>query len=581
MKGLRQPPPVVAQGAEHGMSNLVGDILRPIGDVFTVPLTLALCLVTVAALTRTGSFMWYLLQRRGPHPLVMRMGTGSEDGSRERRHAALDGKLLAYLAADSRGDYVIAPGAGGSAAPGVTAEALKSGDGWVPAMLRLGIAREPSYQVEVAWPGSDDAPADRKAVARITRTPGDRIVASGSFAGKGDQGLVEAVGCFCITFLRRQPRMLRHTPRWERWGQDINGYRAYRSGLEYQRLGISDTSHQDYSLALEHFSQAARIEPANLLVQLHRAALLELTHDYEKAIDIYDKCRSLWPEHIETGYRIGNARKNVPGRFTHEELQSQLSTLKVQLRWRSLLKCWLLTFRPSRWNPGERRYWRSWLHPQVFSRVSKRAGYLHAVTMSELLAGLSCLLNREVRCACGSSAEQLMNRLAAELLRRPKAPVLVRLLHPDQRQWQISQHDHAWHVKAASNVSLIPAYQGREHRSDIGWLALFNSACFFSLAIKLGPDQLPGSFTDPGDWADDCARAAIRELGVLVRHPQHTLDPDWLVTDPDLDPVRDSPVGRAWANFVGLPIRASAVAPISDDQRPPAPRPGRETIASA
>jgi hypothetical protein len=103
-------------------------------------------------------------------------------------------------------------------------------------------------------------------------------------------------------------------------------------------------------------------------------------------------------------------------------------------------------------------------------------------------------------------------------------------------------------------VSRIPSYSGGQYRSDIGWLAVFNTACFFSLAIKLGSDRLPAVYSqDPEDWRDDCARAAIRELGMLVRNPTHALEPDWLGTDPDLAPLRQSPTGMAWTSFVGLP----------------------------
>jgi hypothetical protein len=102
-------------------------------------------------------------------------------------------------------------------------------------------------------------------------------------------------------------------------------------------------------------------------------------------------------------------------------------------------------------------------------------------------------------------------------------------------------------------VSWAAAYRGREHRSDIGWLASYNAACFFSLASELDKKQLPENFKDPlEDWKEDCTRAAIRELGILVRHPRHGLEPDWLRTDPDLEPLRCSVTGKDWASFVDL-----------------------------
>jgi tetratricopeptide (TPR) repeat protein len=541
------------------MNNLVGEIMRPIVDALNVPLILALCLVIVIAITRTVSSLWYMIQQRGRRPLVIRMGT--DKGGSSSKHASLDGRLLAYLAADGHGDYVIAPGAGGPAAPRVTAEALEPSDGWAAALLRMAIAREPSYLADVTWPRARDGGTERRAVVRISRTPGDRIVASDSFTAKSDEDLVEIAGCFCITFLRRQPRIFRRTPRWERWSQDINGYRAYRDGLEHQRRGLIARSRKEYNIALDRFHEAARIEPANLLVQLHRAALLELTHRYAEAVELYDKCRTLWPEHIETGYRLSNARKNAPDRVSHDELLDHLGMLKAQLALGSLAKAWLLTFRPWRWNPGERHYWRSWLQLRLPGRVTKRKTYLHAVAIGELLAELACVLNEHAGCPCGGETKALMDRLAGEILRKNGAPSLPRLLHPELRAPAAIDHDPRWHSPAIGGVSRIHAYHRRQHRGDIGWLALFNAACFFSLAIKLAPDKLPEGFSGtPRDWCDDCARAAIRELGVLVRNPRHALEPDWLRTDPDLAPLRESPTGEAWASFVGLPTGSAVTA---------------------
>jgi hypothetical protein len=111
-------------------------------------------------------------------------------------------------------------------------------------------------------------------VVRISRTPGDRIVTSSSFREPKADDLIQTVGCFCITFLRGQSRTLQQTPRWERWGRDIQGYRAYRRGLEHQNraeLTLGPSDHQpadrrelsDYKLALESFHEAARFEPAD------------------------------------------------------------------------------------------------------------------------------------------------------------------------------------------------------------------------------------------------------------------------------------------------------------------------------
>lgn len=535
------------------MSNIVNEFLRPVIDAFNVPLILGLCLIVAIAVTRTASWLWYLIEHRGRRPLVIRMGNPADSQGPSAGHMGFNDSLLAYLAADREGGYAIAPGAGGPAAPGVTTEALEPSHGWAAALLQLAIVSEPSYIVDASWPQAQDMARERKAVVRISRTPGDRVVAAGSFTGSTGDELIGTVGSFCITFLRGQTKLLRHTPRWERWSQDINGYRAYRDGLEHQRIG-------EYGVALGCFHEAARIEPANLLVQLHRAALLELTHDYEKAVDIYSKCRALWPEHIETGYRLGNARKNAPDQVRYDELRRHLGQLRAQLALKSLGRYWLRTFRPWRWSPGERHYWRSWLQLRLPGRITKRVTYLHAVAIAELLAELSLVLGQPADCPCDGEAEQLMSQLAAQILHKARTPAIARLLDPEHLGKRVGEHVSPWHYSMAQDVSRIPTYHGREHRGNIGWLALFNAACFFSLAINLAPSQLPEGFTQPG-WAKDCARAAIRELGMLVRHPQHELEPGWLATDPDLAPLRDSPTGQAWASFVGLSTQPMAGLP--------------------
>jgi tetratricopeptide (TPR) repeat protein len=537
----------------HGgavVSNLTNQILQPIIDAFKVPLVLAICLTVLIAVTRTASYLWYFIEHRGRHPLVIR--TSGVDGQRnDTKNAHLNDRLLAYLAADGQEGYVIAPGAGGPAAPGVTAEALEPRQGWGGTLLRLAIAREPSYVVDVSWPRGPDAPSERPAVVRISRTPGDRVVASASFPEGSEDELVGIIGCFCITFLRRQPRLLRRTPRWERWSQDPNGYRAYRDGLEHQRRGTTMRSAEEYSLALRYFDEAARIEPANLRVQLHRAALLELNKKYDDAVDIYTMCHVLWPEHIETGYRLGNARKNAPDHVSHGELMNHLGNLKDQLGAPSLLRYWLRTYRPSRWNRGERHYWRSWLQLSLPGRVTKREAYVHAVVIAELLAKLSCMLRDCSGCPSDGEAGRLVKQLANHLLPKAKAPAMTRLFHPERKGQKTPEHDHAWHRGGAGDGSHIPTYRSGEHRRDVGWLALYNAACFLSLAIELKPHQLPGDFP-ACDWAQDCAQAAIRELGVLVRQFRHELEPDWLANDPDLAALRGSKTGRTWASFVGL-----------------------------
>lgn len=531
------------------MDKFMNQTWHAISDAFSVPLVLGLTLAVFIAITHTASFIWYGIQQRGRRPLVIRLGERMGDAREGAGYLALDGQLLAYLAADGHGDFVIAPGAGGRAAPGISTEALVPIDGWTGALIRFAFTREPAYVVDVAWTHHNNA-TQCQAVVRISRVPGDRVVASGTFAGQDYENLVKIVGCFCINFFQRQPRVQRRTPRWERWSDDISGYRAYRDGLQYQLNGMGD-----YQTALDRFNEAAGIEPGNLLVQLHRAALLEFTAKYDKAVDIYQKCNTLWPGHIETGYRLRNALKNLPGP-NHDELLQHLRSLAEQLTLNNLVVAWLLTFRLWQWNSGERRYWRSWLQPWLPGRVTKRAAYRNAVNIGELITELSSSLEQHAGAAqVANIMDRFTNEVRGKSKKMSREPCFGRLLYPEQghREAPGFTHNHAFHMRSVNDVARIEPRYARERRRKMGWLAHFNAACFFSLAIKLKEKQIPEEFRNsPEDWKDDCARAAIFELGILVRDPRNTLELDWLRTDPDLAPLRASRVGNEWLRFVGL-----------------------------
>lgn len=558
------------------MSKVVTEFVRPLVDAFQVPLILALCVILIVAITRIVSGLWYFSRQRGQRPLVIRVEGGRDETPDATRRRTLDESLLAYLAADGDGNYVIAPGAGRPAAPRVMTEALDPASGWQAALLRLALARQRSYLVDVTWsPGSQTDPDWAGAVVRISRAPDERIVASSSFGRTSVDELIQTVGCFCIIFLRTQQRTLRHTPRWERWGQGVQGYRAYRTGLEHQRRaeltppldgepgsqpppnGQRDGQHDlaEYQKALAWFNEAARFQPANLLVQLHRAALLELTGNFAGAAAIYQKCRILWPEHIETAYRMTNALRNLDS--GPNGVEDHLGQVEKQLARKALAIAWLRTFRPWRWSPGERAYWRSWMQLRLPGRVSRRATYLRAIAVAKLLVRMSFLNTSDNRSPAegAAAATALMENLARQLLRKDAAGDWKALLDPGAGNRPADGDPAASGTPA--DPSHIPTYSGAVHRSDTGWLALFNAACFFSQAIDLHADYVPEGFS-PDRWRDACARAAVRELGILVRNPQHALEPDWLGTDKDLRPLLESRTGRAWASFVGLPVLPSA-----------------------
>jgi hypothetical protein len=248
--------------------------------------------------------------------------------------------------------------------------------------------------------------------------------------------------------------------------------------------------------------------------------------------------------------------------------------VRRQLSYWRLRRAWLRTWRPGHWNPGERRYWRSWISLRPWDRVSKRTSYLRAVAVAELVADLSLLIPQRnggapgpgSALASGSDGQEkvssLLAELAALLLRPGRGPAAERLLCPRPVDS---------HRPETADPAYIPAYEGRNYRRRAtGWLATFNAACFFSQAIWLPPQYLPESFT-PEEWRQACAQASIHELGLIHRDPRNTLDPNWMARDPDLEPMRQTDIGKSWMDFIGL-RRARAEEPSPQarfHQRPP------------
>ncbi len=169
-------------------------------------------------------------------------------------------------------------------------------------------------------------------------------------------------------------------------------------------------------------------------------------------------------------------------------------------------------------------------------------------------------------------SERVKERIRRRVAWDPR-PAAARLFHPERRRDGGSgvAHDPSWHAEDRFltdgsvegsvdelTVELFPASAGesipRWSRSNIGWLAHYNAACFFSVAMDVDPEVRPGECRT-GEWELDCARAALRELGYVLRDPFNALDPTWLRQDPDLENLRQHPLGRYWADFVGVPVQ--------------------------
>jgi hypothetical protein len=543
---------------------IITQLLSSLGGAFTVPLLLAAGVAILIGALRLGWSCRFLM-RHGRRSLVMQVEYGKAGTEDSEDYGVLDARLLSYLSFDDLGGYVIAPGADGAAAPGVPAESQEP----IPALLRVAFPPEPAYRVDVTWPGPSRGGDVMQATVRISRTPGDRIVASRSFTAESTDALIEAVGSYCVIFLLSQPSIVRSTPRWERWNQDFTGYLHYRRGLDIERSESErTTSLAAYCEALEHFDRAARIDPANVRVQLHRGTLLELTGAHDEAVKLYTKCCRLWPEHIEMLYRLSTSYKEVADSNALKNIAAPIELLRLQLSHQRLWRAWLQTWHPSHWNPGERAYWRSWTRLRPWDRVSKRTAYLRAVDVAELVLKLTLLVPQRTRTGIAAPpvAEDgqqqvldLLGGLAALLLRADHRLPMERLLRPAQAGPQGS---------AAVDHAHIPVYENKHYRRRAtGWLAMFNAACFFSLAIWLPPEYVPAGIT-PEEWRRCCAQAAIHELGLIHRDPRNALDPGWIARDPDLEPLRQTEIGKEWMAFIGL-------RPARGEDAPAPPRSGR------
>jgi tetratricopeptide (TPR) repeat protein len=519
-----------------------------------IPLALPTVLVLLALVLRLGRALWFRLKQGGFPPIVVR----AADDVKSRGFAA---QLSEYLTQDAPGPAVIIPPGSGAPPPPVPVEQLGSPGGWVAAFTRIVLSREPAFDVYVECPKRTSISTwspDHSAIVRATRVPGNRVLAANRLNGTHESRVVDDAGCLIMHSVRRQPGILRHTPRWEHWSPEIKGYAAYRRALDYERRGDQET-------ALEQYEQALGHEPGNFLISIRKAALLEVMGNFKGASEVYRTCNELWPEHIETAYRLAASYANAGD---HELGENVLKGIRKRLRPRALRKelrkSWLLTH----WNVGERRYWRSWFsrQPPIFG-ASSRHLFLKAVRVAEQVRGIGRIVSTQVevrQTAEGAKRSRkkvgkLLKKMANITTRRSIARAHIRLFHPTLPIWKHwkCKHVGSWHDRSDDQARVI--YPGTLYRlprllrprKRIGWLAHYNAACFYSLALDLEENLLPPGFTVQ-DWKMDCARAAIRELGHVRRDPLSRIEPEWYRNDPELCLLRNFFKGTRWAEFVGL-----------------------------
>ncbi|GAB2813211.1 hypothetical protein [Streptomyces daliensis] len=519
-------------------------------------------------------------------------GNGGDGSAAARRQACreLAAHLAVHLSATSN-DSLLAPGAASPTPVAPSPQASSTPHGWLESVVRLAVSRPRAFHVHL----TEMEPVEeglRRVSVRIVRAPQGQIVAATVVEKPRDEQLVETLACYTTVSVRGLPAMRRRIPRWERWDHDVRGYARFRHGVTEQEKAqareqarplpaplLAYSVPRRYAAALRAFADAAEYSPGNLTLRLHQAALHERVgsyrpKEYAKAIDIYQRCTELWPGHIETAYRtaIAYSRGSTPVRRgsprlsenemerLHDTANRHFDDLERRLRRRALARCWARTVVPGgRWNPGERRYWSSWLTPLPLpARRSRRSTFRGAIVIARAGHTMGGALRtpddsprlREIQ----REVETAFERVARQVMSGSRGPGHLRLLYPQRgHSLRGGVHDAAWHATPLPGRP-TSRFWGPLRRPGVGWLAHYNAACFLALAIPLAPAFRPGRYADDGQWSEDCARAALNQLDNSLRTPDTELTTGWILHDADLQALWKTELGARWASFMGVPL---------------------------
>lgn len=595
----------------------MGEVVKALGGL-TGLIVVVPGLVLFAAVLRLSSAAWYRYRFRRGKPLVLHPvmrsldltdgqsgdgGSGGNGGESTTKSAAgrsvdhesraLIGELAGYIGRDPPGP--LAPGGLEATGQEATTEAPSPPTTWVTLLSSIAFNRKPGYHVHLTRLDRHGGGEMRVAVA-ITDEPAGRMVSAETFETKPEL-MAEAIGAFCVQQVRSQRAVHRRTPRWEQWRSD-SGYMDYRRGLDARARGLQlrarefelkarrrdlkpdqhaeaerydqriatakSKGERQLTAALRYFTRASVADPANLLPRLAEASLLEMTDEIPKALSVYAGCRQLWPENIETAYRLAVHNDRSVGDGSHPPGPRADKAVERLLRrhriWWRILRASVGTRR----NLGERRYWLSWLRPwnsgggepvrtkRYEFLAATRIAYL-ATRLRELTEELCGPLKPDERTKQRQPRQptesdralvlELFRAMAKELNDRFKGHPVVRLLHPGeggQGDKKSPTHNDKWHPQhePENKYSPFAHFDRRTRHADthIGRLAHYNAACFFSLALRLPAAARPWNCID-SHWIDDCGSAAVREFVLAVRLPSGHLELSWFRNDDDLAPL--------------------------------------------
>lgn len=487
----------------------------------------------------------YTLTRSRPLPIVvhpLNFEHNKPDFVDGQKSAMLElpSRLRDFVSEDENLRPRLAPGPVSPVAPSVSSAAPGNSEGpsWNSFLLELVFPRaRPAYNLILV----PEVPSVGLGVgAQVVRSPGNKLVMARSFQASDMDELVTRIGGFCIEVVQEQPAVLRRSPRWEHWNP--GSYTAYRRALRCQQAGVADDAHKQ-------FNDAASLAPGNIHVALRHGSLHESRNEFKEAARTYNAASCLWKQNIDIGFRLAAATVNyvlsnqLPSADTTRLLSESIRILErvtVRVQVPSLLRSLLIvTLNPRRRDPGERRYWFSWLRPDPYRaplRLLRRTkGHEYRSALRVAIAGFALLT------------------FTIGDLRTSSDPVPVRNL---------------W--REVLDVS---------DKKRSGWLAHWSAACFFSRAMGLRPELQPprdewttdlariragsssrfGAIFDGAmdgseraSWKEYCKERAISELGRVIRNPCSQLDPSLLLRDPDMKRLQDASEGQLVAVLAGF-----------------------------
>jgi tetratricopeptide (TPR) repeat protein len=454
--------------------------------------------------------------------------------------------LSAYLAQDTPDAVIVIPPGGHGADAAYPVEQLSSSSSWFRTAVRIALSAEPTFEVHVQYLYLGKEHRPHQATVRVTKTPRNYVVMATSVRDYSESELVQQLGSRISHGIHQTRSVLSHTPRWERWSADWEGYFKYRTALEEER-------HGNLRSALTLYNEAIAIEPGNFVISMRKGALLELMHNYNEAATVYRTCGELWQESIEARYRLSGALSNGQ---RPEEASEVLSELEDRWLTRQTLRHNLHESRFKRRNAGERQYWRGWLKRKpIVIGLSKQQAYRTAISVCQTITAVQAITLQKPIGTTASLKDALLKHL--QITREPVPESdFNRLLHPEKSLSQLKccLHCTTWHDPADDKeLRMRDPIEINKPRSGIGWLAHYNSAVCFSYLIDLPEDKIPAGY-HRCHWQTDCARAAILEMGKAKRDPRNDLEPNWYRSDPGLAPLRKFLTGpkKRWAEFVGL-----------------------------